>query len=467
MNHQMIDDSSGPPSVPAEARRLSVDRIPGVIFHAVVPDVGLPHLTYVSPQAEELFGQRIDPRARDWGLAARIHEADRVAFWEAMHAAMRARSMLRHEARCRTPAGEIKWIQCVATPTATDEGLAYEGYLLDVTEAKRAEAEIHRLSVVVEQMGDALMITDRRGVIQYVNPAFEQHLGYTKEEIVGETPRVLKSGVHDAAFYRALWETVLAGRVYRGTMINRHKDGRLVHEEKTISPVRDEAGRIVLFIATGTDVTARCAAEAEVRRSEESLRTMNEELEHRVAERTLELARANERLARLATEDPLTALANRRRFNETLALEVRRALRRHDPISLIMCDVDHFKAYNDHLGHLEGDRCLELVAKSLIDTFRRAEDLPARYGGEEFAVILPGLAAGSAAVLAERLRERLQALAIPHPRSETSPYVTLSIGIASACVTETRDARWFVAQADMAMYASKGAGRDRVTVSKL
>lgn len=604
MNDGSIHGPDGPPSRGTPSRRLSADRIPGAIFHVRVPEAGPPVLTYVSRQAEELFGKPLTPDLPDHGLTGSIHEEDQQAFWDAARAAVAARATLRHEARCVTPAGEIKWVLCVAAPEASPEGLTYDGYLLDVTEQKRAEAEIHRLSVIVEQMGDALLITDRRGVIQYVNRAFEAHLGYSREEIVGKTPRVLKSGVHDAAFYGNLWDTVLSGQVYRGLVINRHKDGRLVYGEETISPLRDESGKIVLFIATTKDVTAHRAAEAEARRSEEryrsfvaqssegiwrmesdapipvaldvyeqaaaildrfrvvehndafarlhgrrgagdlagarlgevlfpggrrdlgllrefvegghakrdhlsvheiegerrwlkssfngvvergallriwgvtrdvtaenrakeSLRAMNEDLERRVRERTAELARANEQLARLASEDPLTGLANRRRFGETLDREVRRALRRRETLSLFMCDVDHFKAYNDHLGHLEGDRCLTLVAGAIADTFRRAEDLAARYGGEEFAVILPGLPAGAAARLADAFRARLAEIALVHPRSPTGRLVTVSIGVASAAVTEGRDARWFVSAADEALYASKNAGRDRVTVTGL
>jgi diguanylate cyclase (GGDEF)-like protein/PAS domain S-box-containing protein len=436
----------------------------GVPFRARVTDAGVPVLTFVGCEAEQLFGQALDPAAPDWGLSERLHPEDRDTFWRAVVEAVALRAAFRHEARFITPDGALKWIQCVAAPAPQADGVAYDGFLLDVSEARLVEAEVHRLSAVVEQMGDALLVTDRHGVIQYVNRAFEEHLGYTKEEIIGKKPNVLKSGYHDSAFFTNLWTTVLSGQVFRAEMINRHKDGRLVYEEKTISPLRDEAGRIVLLISTARDITARREAEMEVRRGAERLRALNEELERRVADRTDALARANEALGRLATEDPLTGLANRRRFDETLAVEIRRAVRREEPLSLLVCDVDFFKSYNDHYGHPAGDRCLVQVAETIRDTFRRVEDLAARNGGDEFAVILPGVSGDGARVLAEWLQTRLAYLAIPHEHSSVSRSVTLSIGIVSGAVRSGRDPAWFVQQADRALYRSKDAGKSTVTV---
>ncbi|PDV97505.1 response regulator [Candidatus Chloroploca asiatica] len=127
----------------------------------------------------------------------------------------------------------------------------------DVTEARRSAAEIVRLSRVVEQMDDMVLITDINGIIQYVNPAFERQFGFTCAEVVGQTPRILKSGLESSAFYTNLWATILSGESFQAEFRNRRKDGQLIYEAKTITPVRDEHGVITNFVATGKDMTQR------------------------------------------------------------------------------------------------------------------------------------------------------------------------------------------------------------------
>ncbi len=139
----------------------------------------------------------------------------------------------------------------------------------------------------------------------------------------------------------------------------------------------------------------------------------------------------NDLLRNLSHRDPLTGVANRRALEERLAVEWRRAARHRFPLSLLMLDVDHFKAYNDHYGHIAGDACLERVADALSQTIGRAEDLVARYGGEEFAALLAGSGPEEALALAEKVRAAVQALAIPHARSSASDWVSVSIGVAS------------------------------------
>ena len=199
----------------------------------------------------------------------------------------------------------------------------------------------------------------------------------------------------------------------------------------------------------------------------EQLRAANAELEARVAARTAELEQVNLRLKQMAVEDALTGLPNRRRFNEAMEEEIRRARRGGEPFSLLMCDVDFFKRYNDHYGHQGGDDCLRAVGEVMRDVFQRAGELPARYGGEEFAVILPGLSRTHAQKVAEKLLKALAARAIPHEKSEAAPHVSLSIGLASAKVEGDRDVAWFVARADEALYESKKTGRNRVTAAKV
>jgi len=179
---------------------------------------------------------------------------------------------------------------------------------------------------------------------------------------------------------------------------------------------------------------------------------------------TLELGEKNRELEILARGDALTGLANRRYFDEVLDTEIKRARRNGQSLSLIMCDVDFFKNYNDHLGHVAGDKCLKAIGGIMRASFKRAGDLPARYGGEEFAAILPETPPDKAAQLAERLRLELIARALPHPDTGELGLVTMSIGVVGGSVSGERDAEWFVREADRALYCSKDGGRNRVTL---
>jgi diguanylate cyclase (GGDEF)-like protein len=188
------------------------------------------------------------------------------------------------------------------------------------------------------------------------------------------------------------------------------------------------------------------------------LASVNERLE----ETTRHLGSAIETLHRISTQDGLTGVANRRHFDETLAIEWRRAARSRAPLSLLMLDIDYFKPFNDTAGHQAGDECLRHVAQVLRESVQRAGDMVARYGGEEFAVLLPETGADQALQIATRLRERVEAVALPHPSSPLG-YVTVSIGVTS--IVPPRDGSGsgdFVRVADAALYDAKRQGRNRV-----
>ncbi len=174
-----------------------------------------------------------------------------------------------------------------------------------------------------------------------------------------------------------------------------------------------------------------------------------------------ELKRLNQELQNLAILDPLTRLANRRRFDETLEREWRRSIRMTKPLSLIMCDVDFFKPYNDNHGHLAGDHCLQEIARTISETIRRPGDLAARYGGEEFAVILPDTPMAGAAHVAEAIRMAVEELAIPHAGG-TESVVTISAGVASLLSRPEKAPQQLIQQADEALYMAKSCGRNCV-----
>lgn len=197
-----------------------------------------------------------------------------------------------------------------------------------------------------------------------------------------------------------------------------------------------------------------------------ALRARHVEMERLVAQRTEELRQANEHLSRLSFVDALTGLANRRRFDEVLAEEWRRARRNRVPLALVIADIDGFKLYNDRLGHLEGDRCLTAVAGVFAHAVGRAGDLAARYGGEEFVVLVPGADAAAAMRVAEGIRAACEALAIPHPAAPVGTVITLSLGVAACVPSEQASAESLFAMADAALYRAKQEGRNRVSLGK-
>lgn len=206
--------------------------------------------------------------------------------------------------------------------------------------------------------------------------------------------------------------------------------GRRLYLSVDAGPVYDAAGRLVAVVQTVRDMTDKKNAE--------------------------------DMLKRMASQDFLTGLANRHAFDEALKLEWRRALRQQSYLSLVMLDADHFKAFNDTYGHLQGDACLRSIGAALAENCARAGDLAARYGGEEFALLLPLTDQHGAMAVAERIRGWIQALAIPHAFNGESDSVTISAGVATLVPTaEDRDED-LVRAADQALYTAKRQGRNCV-----
>jgi diguanylate cyclase (GGDEF)-like protein len=233
-----------------------------------------------------------------------------------------------------------------------------------------------------------------------------------------------------------------------------------------------ESGMWVLwpFIGTMGITTLLIGASAAERRSQrQALQAVSVHLDRVVQQRTAELEeakvqleRSNQELQLLAAQDALTQVANRRGFDARYADEWNRCRRNGSWLSLVLADVDYFKAYNDHEGHPAGDQCLRDIAAALDGRLRRSGDLLARFGGEEFAILLPETPPTGAAKVAEELRATVEALQIPHPGNDASEYVTVSLGIASIRPGGDHPPAMLVAAADQELYRSKSEGRNQV-----
>jgi len=168
----------------------------------------------------------------------------------------------------------------------------------------------------------------------------------------------------------------------------------------------------------------------------------------------------------MTRKDALTGIINRGRFNEIFADEWQRLKREKQPLSLIMIDIDFFKAYNDHLGHLAGDTCLKKVAEILRSTLHRPSDIVARYGGEEFVVLLPNTVLSGASKVAEELRSHVASASLSHPVSTVAEYITISLGVAASMPSDLFSTDKLIKAADDALYQAKQEGRNRIVVQQ-
>ena len=294
--------------------------------------------------------------------------------------------------------------------------------LLESEQLERIELQ----TAALEATANAVVITDRDGRVEWVNPAFSDLTGFTLAEVLGGTPRLLKSGIQSDFYYEKMWETILAGNVWRGELYNRRKDGTVYVEEQTITPVTGADGSIRHFVAVKQDVTQR-------RRTEERIRY-------------------------LALHDPLTDLGNRRSVEESLERVVARA-RRGTPGSLVLLDLDHFKVVNDTLGHAAGDTVLVELAR-LLGTLRRPGDEIARLGGDEFVLVLEGIPAEAGRMVAERLRRAVH----EHRFEVGGRRFDLGVSVGVVPIDGRLGAAALLALADSALYSAKERGRNRVVL---
>ncbi len=189
---------------------------------------------------------------------------------------------------------------------------------------------------------------------------------------------------------------------------------------------------------------------------------MGDRMQNDLSELNTELQKHKEKLSQMSYVDGLTAIFNRRRFNEYLEAEWNRAVRSRQPLSLIILDIDFFKQFNDHYGHSAGDDCLVLVAQALSSCVKRSSDLVSRFGGEEFAAVLPDTSFSPAMGLAEKIQASIRKLGIVHEYSQVAPYVTVSIGVACAVPAEKDKYMQLLETSDKQLYIAKRAGRDQI-----
>lgn len=294
----------------------------------------------------------------------------------------------------------------------------------NVTEHRKMEFELRKLTTAVEQSPVTVSITDLAGNIQYVNPAFTATSGYTAEEVLGKNPRILKGGYTTPEEYEAMWQTISGGNPWFGLFHNRRKDGTLFWEEAVIAPVRDSAGAITQYIAIKQDITTRIEAE--------------------------------ERATFLTFHDPLTKLPNRILGKTYMDRAMLNADQLELKSALLYVDVDNFKRINDSLGYRVGDRLLQALAERLQRCLRRSDTL-SRLGGDEFLIVLS--AVDDEEAIDSMASAILQEASAPFSIDGFELSITLSIGVA-VYPDDGREFDLLHKQADMAMYFAKKSGRN-------
>ncbi len=276
----------------------------------------------------------------------------------------------------------------------------------------------------------------------YISRWIQNVLGYEPHEVQKLGPQYLEKLVHadekkHMAAEREKLSAINDGEVVENEYRLRHRQGNwrwLLCRETVFQ--RDADGQPTQVFGTATDITKRKHAEV-------ALKEFNAELE------------------RLANMDGLTQVANRRSFDNYLAQEWENVGSGRSSLSLILCDIDYFKNYNDAYGHQAGDVCLRQVAEAIERAVKRSTDLVARYGGEEFAIVLPNTSMAGLTQVAIEIQREVKALNILHSRSEVSEYITLSLGISAVTCTENLHADMLIAAADQGLYRAKYEGRDR------
>lgn len=327
---------------------------------------------------------------------------------------------------------------------AREIGQLAEKELNAITRELQASEETYKTILMASP--DDITIADLSGRIIMVSEAAHKIFGYDPKEGPGMSVMdFIAPEDHERAranIVRMLNENYPGPNEYSAI----RKDRSCFDIEVNNALIRDRQGNHVQMVLIARDITNRKKAEQQIQELVQQL-----EIER-------DLAQSN------SLTDSLTGLSNRRFFDNALQIEFSRHKRSGSQLSLIMLDVDHFKKYNDHYGHLEGDDCLRQIARTLKAVVERGSDIVARYGGEEFVVILPDTNRQGAAVLAGRIAESVLKLALPHAKSDTSEFVTISLGIASATDHVLTDGAQLVALADQALFHAKENGRNRYEV---
>ncbi|MGB0895117.1 MAG: EAL domain-containing protein [Parashewanella sp.] len=294
----------------------------------------------------------------------------------------------------------------------------------DITHIKENEKELRLASAVFHTATEAVMICDAKSNILATNNAFSQITGYSQQEVIGKTPAILKSGLHDIHFYQQMFQTLKDKGYWQGEICNRRKNGELYYEWLSVTALSDQNGQLEAFVSLFSDISKRKKAE--------------------------------QKIYQQANFDNLTNLANRYLFSSRLEHCISVAKRDASQVAVFFIDLDGFKYINDNFGHSQGDILLKAVAKRLSKILRKSDTI-SRLGGDEFAVVLPNK--NDIYAIEKVANKVINEIAKPYKLDNKQCYVTASVGV-SIYPEDSTDQEQLVKSADIAMYRAKAKGRN-------
>lgn len=381
-------------------------------------------ITRLSASAEKLLGYKVDELLGE-EVRNLYLESDRYIDFTRQLKEMDG-SINGFETGLKHKDGSVVWVSTNAHYYKDTNGniLGVEGMSRDISQRRDSELQMRKMSSALENSADMVMITNEKGIVEYVNPAFENITGYSYEEIVGGKPNIVKSNKQSHEFYNNLWKTISSGEVFSDILVNVKKNGDVYYEEKSITPIKDSRGKIINFVATGRDISERMESE--------------------------------ERLRYMAHHDSLTALPNRTQYMDRLKKSLAHARRYEKRVAVLFVDLDRFKTINDTLGHDVGDQVLMQIAERIGINVRK-EDTVARFGGDEFAILLDDIKTEqNVAHLAKKI---LLSLEQPLLIDKQELFISASIGI-SLFPNDGEEAGLLLKNADIAMYKAKDFGKN-------
>ncbi|SMB29384.1 putative Diguanylate cyclase [Sterolibacterium denitrificans] len=401
--------------------------VPGTICTYRRNASGLPCFPYASASLGEIFGLSPEEVREDASAAfARIHADDMPHVLDTTQQAMNYGSIWNTGFRVNHPQkGEI-WVEGFLRPVQQADGTTlWHGYLQDITTKRHAEEQMHLAAGVFDTITEGIVVTSPQNRILAVNEAFIAMTGYTREELLNQTPRLMHAERHDAAFFEAMQRKLLEHGRWEGEVWNRRKNGELYLKWLSVRVIRDGAGNLASYISVFRDISL-------VKNSEE-------------------------RVEFLGTHDDLTHLPNRTLLNDRLRQAVNRAERSGHRLALMFVDIDNFKLVNETFGHTLGDNLLLQTAERLKDCVR-CEDTVARMGGDEFVMILEDCERDAVIHTAERILARLSEI---YRVGGQECFTAASIGISfyPDDATEPSD---LLRYADNAMYRAKEKGKNNI-----